>query len=135
MDNFKTYIKQVNESLKDAGEDTDDIESLLRCRSLINGHREYLGQLEASYLEAKQIAEAEYKEKRAEIVSDYKVVTKGKIEAERRDLEIKLEFIKLETTYKRIRNFYEILTNRDEILSQRISYLKEEKKLNNFIGR
>lgn len=134
MKDFKTYRDDVALSLKDAGIGTDDIPSLLTCRTIINGTLEYLRDLASNYYEASKVEEATYKQNKAAVIlSSTKSATAAKIDAEAQELTLKADFINMEGRYKTIRAYVDTLTDLDNVTSQRISYLKQEQNLNNFV--
>lgn len=130
---FKDYREGVRKELRGAGIDSDDISSLLECRDLINGQLEYLRDLSSNYYEKSKEEESVYKASKAAVIGEATNPTRGKVEADAQDEQLRKEFTLYEGKYKRIRAFVDTLSDKDDILKQKISYLKSEMNLNNFI--
>lgn len=133
-DKLEVYMNKIEAELVEAGIGGDNIPKLLKCREILQAHTQHLSYLVGSYYEAKQLNESKYKERRAEITLKGSSATSGKVDAEKVDSEIKADFIASERIYKQLHSAVNSLETRDNILSQRISYLKQQFNLTQHVN-
>ncbi len=133
-DALSDYMNKINVQLDEAGYHGMDINELLECRDIVQGHEMYLNDKLPNYMEARDKQHCLYLEAKAEVASKASSAPKGKIESDKVELSLKSDYISSCSIYKRIEKAAGSLHSKDKLLSQRISFLKEEKNRNQFIN-
>lgn len=133
VDSLNSYMETVNSQLEEAGVNGDNIEDLLICRDVVQGHEFYMNDKLPNYMEARDRQYCLYLEAKAEVASKASSAPKGKIESDKMELSLKTAYISSCSIYKRVEKAASSLHSRDKLLSQKISYLKEEKNRKQFV--
>lgn len=127
QENFKN-------ELDNAGFRGDDINQLLECRDMITNEEAYVNTLAVNYKLAYSNHTALYKQNKAEVIKSFATPTKGKVEADAKELELSKEMNESESIYRRVTVYSDWLHSKNNVLSQRISHLKNEYNLNQFVN-
>lgn len=128
------HQEAFKKSLDDMGFKGDDINSLLECRDALTNEEAYINALSVNYKISFNTQSALYKQNKAELIKSFTNATKGKLEAEAKELELTKDMYEAERIYRRVVVYSEWLHSKNNVLSQRISHLKNELSLNQFVN-